>query len=394
MKEINFNVENRDEVFRFIKENTHFCGEHIFQKHFIYIYNMVEKIDFPFEVVKYSQKIYHFFHNDVDEFNLGKCKMCGERCKYISFIHGYSTYCCPKCVGRDEDVINKNRETNIRKYGEDYTYRRCKLAQETIGKHTDEEKQSIINKRKQTKLKKYGDENYNNTKKQQETMVEKYGGVGFSSEQVMKKYKETMRDRYRNENYRNSELGKLTSVEKYGQTHYSKTQTHKENMKKFWGDISEQTRQQFKDKQYLTKKKNNSFHTSSIEDKLYDWFVENNINIIKHYKSELYPYCCDFYLPDYDLYLEIQGTWTHGPHPFDENNPDDLKLMDEWMELSMGSLYYQNAVTNWTQRDVMKRNTAKQNKINYLEVFSDKLDVCTKTINNYINNLQKDVKSK
>ena len=31
----------------------------------------------------------------------------------------------------------------------------------------------------------------------------------------------------------------------------------------------------------------------------------------------------------YDLYIEIQGSWTHGPHPYDSNNSDDLILKNK-----------------------------------------------------------------
>ena len=57
---------------------------------------------------------------------------------------------------------------------------------------------------------------------------------------------------------------------------------------------------------------------------------ENNINYKTQYKSELYPFCCDFYFPDNDLYLEINAHWTHGYHPFDSTNKDDLLLLEQW----------------------------------------------------------------
>ena len=133
---------------------------------------------------------------------------------------------------------------------------------------------------------------------------------------------------------------------------------------------------EFKIKSYNTKKKNHTFNTSHIEEEIYNYFIKNNIKIIRQYKSDLYPFLCDFYLPDYDLYIEIQGNWTHGRHPFDENNQDDINILNMWKEKSKNSLYYINAIEVWTKRDVKKRNISKQNNLNYLEIFSDNIETC------------------
>lgn len=134
-------------------------------------------------------------------------------------------------------------------------------------------------------------------------------------------------------------------------------------------------------KSYITKKKNHTFNTSKIEEELTQWLTKNNIKHIRQYKSELYPFCCDFYFPDYDLYVEIQGSWTHGKHPFDENSPDDVKKLNMWKEKSLNSEYYKNAIEVWTECDVKKRLTAKQNNLNYLEIFSTQLGECIDIIN-------------
>ena len=89
---------------------------------------------------------------------------------------------------------------------------------------------------------------------------------------------------------------------------------------------------------------------------------------------------CDFYLPDYDLYIEINGIWTHGEHPFDPTDIKDIEQLNVWIEKSNHSKFYKNAINVWTKRDVLKRNTAKQNKLNFLEIFSTDITEVIKQI--------------
>lgn len=63
-------------------------------------------------------------------------------------------------------------------------------------------------------------------------------------------------------------------------------------------------------KQYLTKKKNNSFNKSSQEQKLYEELLKENKTktIYRQYKDEVrYPYYCDFYIVEDDLFIELNA---------------------------------------------------------------------------------------
>lgn len=81
-----------------------------------------------------------------------------------------------------------------------------------------------------------------------------------------------------------------------------------------------------------TKRKNHTFNTSKVENEFKKYLEDNDINFKYQYKSEPYPFNCDFYFPDYDLYFEIQGHWSYGKHPFDKNNVDDVKILNKWKE--------------------------------------------------------------
>ena len=69
----------------------------------------------------------------------------------------------------------------------------------------------------------------------------------------------------------------------------------------------------------------------------------------------------------------------HGGHPFNENNKEDQLILKSWKDKN--TKYYNNAITAWTIRDVNKRNTAKENKLNYIEFWN--INELKNWLNNY-----------
>ena len=119
-------------------------------------------------------------------------------------------------------------------------------------------------------------------------------------------------------------------------------------------------------KEYLTKKKNNSFNTSCVEQNLYEQLLEENKHktIYRQYKDERYPFYCDFYIVEDDLFIELNAHWTHGGMPFDENDPKCIEQLNSWKEKAKTSQFYAQAIETWTVRDVAKRKYAEENKLN------------------------------
>lgn len=66
--------------------------------------------------------------------------------------------------------------------------------------------------------------------------------------------------------------------------------------------------------------------------------------------------------------MEYQGNWTHGKHPFDSNSIEDVIIVEEWNKKA--THYYESAIDVWTKRDPLKRKTAKDNNLNWIEFFS------------------------
>ena len=125
-------------------------------------------------------------------------------------------------------------------------------------------------------------------------------------------------------------------------------------------------------KQWKTKKIRGTFGGphSQQENRIYEVLCEKygKDNVERQYKSELYPFACDFYILSEDLYIEYNGLWTHGHTPYIGSKENDVKL-EKWKQKAVISDYYKSAIETWTISDVKKRNTAKENNLNYIELW-------------------------
>lgn len=140
--------------------------------------------------------------------------------------------------------------------------------------------------------------------------------------------------------------------------------------------LSEESRLQKIHNEYITKKKNNSFHVSSWEDICYRELVNKfgEDDVIRQYQSKEYPFNCDFYISTLNLYIELQFHWTHGKEPFDIHNPSHLKKLEIWKEKSKKSKYYKQAINVWTIHDIKKLSYRDKVNIKFLynrEAFYD-----------------------
>ena len=63
-------------------------------------------------------------------------------------------------------------------------------------------------------------------------------------------------------------------------------------------------------------------------------------DVMTQYKSEKYPFRCDFYIRSLDLYIELNVHWTHGGMPYDKNNPECQKKLELWKEKAKTSKFY------------------------------------------------------
>lgn len=127
-----------------------------------------------------------------------------------------------------------------------------------------------------------------------------------------------------------------------------------------------------KERYYKSLNSNGWFQRSKPEENLYqelcDMYSSNDI-VRGYIDNERYPFRCDFYIKSEDKFIELNRFWHHGPHPFDPNNEDDLRLLNEWKQKAETNNQYKAAIETWTIRDVKKIQIAKENNLNYQLIY-------------------------
>lgn len=321
------------------------------------------------------------------------CPICGKPVKFMGLSNMlYRTYCSDKCAALDPVSKENRKQTCIRKYGVEYSGQAKEKKEKTIktwlNKYgvdnprkaecikkkitqyfKDKNKvNKIIEKRKQTCLEKYGVEYSLQSdlvkNKIKETCLKKYGvDHPWKSDKVKQEIKETIENRYGDNKNQIIEKIKETCLKKYGVSSWSKTNDFKQMLK--------ENREKIENKKNDTKRKNHTFNSSKIEEELYLYIKEKFPSVKRQYKdNERYPWCCDFYIQELDYFIELNGSWTHGNHPFNSLSKEDQDRLKEMKTKAVNSKYYNNAIKNWTERDVNKRNKAKENNLNFKEVWS------------------------
>ena len=311
------------------------------------------------------------------------CIICGKPVKYTS--GHYAKFCSKE--GQYSDLGKKitkeiKIKSNLEKYGVEHTSQLKEVTDKRTksrADHVNEIQQHV----RESLYKKYGAYDVMHIphilQKIKNTNLKKFG-VEFPLQQLKKE---------------NSEIYQKisqTCINKFGVDSLLKNKEVREkikqtNIQKYGVDNP------LKNKEIWKKSQDNRQISSKSK-------LENNFlnylklkyepdDIITQYKSKEYPYYCDFYIKSINLYIEIQGHWTHNDHPFDINNLNDQLIMDIWRTKSLSDKYYKNALNTWTIKDVEKRNTAIQNNLNYLEIFGKTdLNKYIDIFENYIKNME------
>ena len=281
--------------------------------------------------------------------NEGNCDVCNKQTSYDIRRFKYRKYCSAKCTINPE-TYQKRKETCFLKYGvmhplqsniiQDKIKETCLLK---YGVNHHSKSSQIKRAKKVTCLEKYGVEYPLQSEqmklKSRKTCLEKYGVEhGTQSKYSKDKSKGTCRKHYGVEHNSQSELikdsKKQKSLEKYGVDNPSQSEEIKEQKRqtclKHYG-VDNPT----KNKDILEKA-----HKSALRSKLFvlpsgkiiykmgweppflDYVFQNNI--LKEEEMEYHPkgmkymgidnkehyYFPDFYIPKWNLIIEIKSTWT------------------------------------------------------------------------------------
>ena len=326
------------------------------------------------------------------------CKWCGGHVSFNGYHKGsmhYSACCCSSCHAKY--TKDKRFETNIKKYGrknfgsaekvKEYwishygvdnpaktDFVKKKMRETNLRKYgfnCSSKSEIVKEKTKQTCLKRYGVEYAGQIEeakeKSKKTCLEKYGSEYYiGSKDCLEKTIEFSRQNYNVDWFTKSEeiknKAKKTMLRRYGVEYSMQIPKNKEYMSYLMSSYEMQERR------YNTMKRNHTFNSSSTEEELFLYIKSRFPTVVRQYKDKnRYPYFCDFYIPELDYFIELQGYYTHGKHPFDPNSNEDLQLI-EYYKKKYGEDC--QPITIWSIKDVEKRDCAKRNHLNFKEVWS------------------------
>ena len=288
------------------------------------------------------------------------------------------------------------RGENLTKKDAIYLYIELNLSIEEIGKlfsnYSYAKFQRVKEKFKLSKPRKMATESRNRT------CLRKYGVSNISKSEYFKdlwktngkswvdKHHENMKEKYGYiSNFSNAEKMKEAYQRKLGVSNPAKLKSvvekRKENQrKKFNGQLFFQTKEcrikcnneNSNEKRLLSLKKHETINISKPEKEIHQLLLTKFLDTISQYREERYPFNCDFYIPSLDVFIEYNGSWTHGFHPYNPNNPEDLSIVNQWKlmakekeKLNNKKSFYSQAIYTWTNLDVRKREIAIKNNLNY-----------------------------
>lgn len=165
-----------------------------------------------------------------------------------------------------------------------------------------------------------------------------------------------------------AEKARQTSIERYGVPSPNMREESRREVSKRMSSARVQQQS------LATKTRNGTLATSSSEDAVYellcDYTNQHGMTVVRQYRDEKrYPFAVDFYIPERDLFIELNGSWSHGGHWYESDRELDQKTVQTWLNKGKKSKYYRVALGTWTKRDVRKREAACQAELNYVTLW-------------------------
>lgn len=311
-----------------------------------------------------------------------KCPICGKYVNYFGIINNKISFgitCGKSCANKLN--AKKAYETKIKRYGnynnDEKRKKTCleKYGVDHVWKNKEIHQKSIV-----TTQQKYNVKSTFELPKSKKTLYDNYGVDNpIKSDIIKEKIKQTLINKYgveyigASKEIRNKIFNTL--IKKYNVINPFQIESTKNKIKNTWllkyGVDNPMKNISIREKTYITKRKNNTFNISKTEEELYIYIKKFFKSVKRQYKDkERYPWHCDFYIPELDYFIELNGNWTHGFHPYSLNGVNDKIILEKWKEKSKNHPYYNGAIKTWTIFDVKKREMANRNNLNYKEVWT------------------------
>ena len=268
----------------------------------------------------------------------------------------------------------KIKITNLKRYGREFYF----------------QTENFKEKAKKTWMKNYGVDNSMKAlviqDRAKQTNIERYGyDNAAKSPEIKEKILQSNLEHWGSKTYCESkfynkdlemEKRRQTNIQKFGVQHPLQLdefkEKQKENVLAKYGVENVCQIPEIRNKIHETTKKNNSFGKSRGENFVFETLLRKFPNTQRQYKTIEYPFACDFYIPELDLYIEYQEYQGHGGHPFNPTDETDRKKLKEWKEKAIKNPngQYKTYIKIWTISDPRKRQIVKDNNLNWIEFFN------------------------
>ena len=274
-----------------------------------------------------SQEYYDKF------FERPKCCICGkEVSKFISISAGYATTCSVSCSRKKGSLVTKER----------YGY--------IPGGYGSPEFENFM-------LDKYGVANaQQNSEIRQRTLNTTKANLGVSYAFLTEEAKNKAKISSHSAEVR--EKKKQNCLKKYGVENASQLPEIKNRSRK---TVLTKHINSFSEERIALSEKEIKTNSSKTEKYFYD-NLKSKYSILYNASSDKYPYLCDFYIKELDLYIELNIIWTHRHHFY--NEATDSETLNDL--LNKDKEFYQASIYTWTVRDIEKRDCAIKNNLNYV----------------------------
>lgn len=297
-----------------------------------------------FRAHKQQYTVQSYYDTFFKKENEGFCLVCNKPTNFDTFETGYRKYCSSKCANLDPTIREKIISTNNLKFGCDYFTQTNEYIEKT--KQTNREKYGVDWVLQLNDIRELGKEKIwceETRQKRENTCLLRYNAKSaFESKIIQEQIKQTNLNKYGIEN------------PFYDQERFVKNKgnSHSARLK-------------------ASKTRKNHGNNSTYEDYLEGYLKSFNIPYTKEYNSDArYPFLCDFYLPEKDLFVEIHGFRSHGGHWYNPKCESDLRCLTNWEKKQKPHLLYKSFIRCWTKTDVTKRNFAKKHNLNYVVLWN------------------------
>lgn len=308
-------------------------------------------------IFKTVQEIIYLIENLDNLENLHVFCKCGKKNVFRRYKKGYYQHCSYNCSNSDPDVIAKNSISVSKAYNN----------------KTDKEKAAIHKLMSDTKKNKTPEQKRITFERQSRATKRMWDN--FTEQDII-----NLSNKIKNAHANRTKEQKQEAVRKYKEKINLKTDEEKILILE---KISKKLRSPEVQRQIVeTKKKNGTLgnNRSKAEIRCFN-LLKTKFSDAEHsyFDKERYPFNCDMYVPSLDLFIECHFGEFHYKEPFDCNNVEHLKRLEnlklnEQIKISSGQITtkYTPMIKTWTISDPLKLKTFQDNHLNYKIFYTEK----------------------